>query len=90
MTTRQTTPPRNAPAKHRAARTTRTATSPEKTAAKGDARAAAPTRIQPAERRKLIERAAYLRAARRNFAPGGELQDWLDAEAEVERLLQSA
>jgi hypothetical protein len=26
---------------------------------------------------------AYYRAERRGFAPGGELQDWLEAEAEV-------
>ncbi|MGB5081023.1 MAG: DUF2934 domain-containing protein, partial [Burkholderiales bacterium] len=73
-----------------AASTAKTGALSGKLAADGDARAAAPARIHPAERRKLIERTAYLRAARRNFAPGGELQDWLEAEAEVERLLQSS
>ncbi|MGF1613915.1 MAG: DUF2934 domain-containing protein [Gammaproteobacteria bacterium] len=34
-------------------------------------------------RRQLIELAAYYRAERRGFAPGGELQDWLEAEGEV-------
>ena len=35
---------------------------------------------------KLIETVAYLRAERRGFAPGHELEDWLAAEAEIERL----
>ncbi len=47
------------------------------------------TRLSPAERRKLVAEAAYYRAERRGFAPGGELQDWLDAEAEIGRLLDS-
>jgi Protein of unknown function (DUF2934) len=90
MKVRQSTPAKSVPAKGRAARTATTATPSGRAAMDGDARAAVTTRILPAERRKLIERAAYLRAAKRNFAPGGELQDWLEAEAEVERLLQSS
>jgi hypothetical protein len=35
------------------------------------------------ERRALIATEAYLRAERRNFAGGHELEDWLAAEAEV-------
>lgn len=36
---------------------------------------------------RMIREAAYLKAEARNFAPGVELQDWLDAEKEVlERL----
>jgi Protein of unknown function (DUF2934) len=27
---------------------------------------------------------AYYKAQRRNFAPGHEIEDWLDAEAEIE------
>jgi len=34
-------------------------------------------------RRSLIAELAYYRAERRGFAAGGELQDWLEAEAEV-------
>ena len=30
-----------------------------------------------------IAEAAYYRAERRGFAPGGEIEDWLDAEREV-------
>ena len=36
-----------------------------------------------AEMRRLIAEAAYLRAAKRNFAPGHEVEDWLIAEKEV-------
>ena len=32
---------------------------------------------------KLIAETAYFKAKARNFAPGGEVQDWIEAEAEV-------
>ena len=37
----------------------------------------------PEAERALIAELAYYRAERRGFAPGGELEDWLEAEAEV-------
>jgi hypothetical protein len=43
--------------------------------------------IDPEHRRALIAEAAYLRAERRNFAPGYEVDDWLSAESEVDTLL---
>lgn len=55
-----------------------------------EARAATTARratLSPDERRAMIARAAYYRAERRGFAPGGELQDWLEAEAEIDRSL---
>ena len=45
--------------------------------------------INAGERQRLVERAAYFRAERRGFAPGFELQDWVEAEAEVQRLIGS-
>jgi hypothetical protein len=36
-------------------------------------------------REQRIREAAYCRAERRGFAPGHELEDWLDAEQEVDR-----
>jgi hypothetical protein len=39
------------------------------------------------ERDRLIAQAAYFRAEKRGFAPGCELQDWIEAEAEVLRLI---
>ena len=36
-----------------------------------------------AETRRLIAEAAYFRAKQRGFAPGRELEDWIEAESEV-------
>ena len=36
------------------------------------------------ERHQLIAKSAYFRAERQGFTPGSELQDWLEAEAEIE------
>jgi hypothetical protein len=43
--------------------------------------------ISPDEVRKLISEAAYYRAKQRGFQPGHELDDWIQAEAEVARRL---
>jgi hypothetical protein len=37
-----------------------------------------------ADRLKRIAEAAYRRAQQRNFAPGHDLEDWLEAEKEVD------
>jgi len=37
----------------------------------------------------MIAEAAYLRAERRGFAPGGEHEDWMAAEREVDALLNA-
>ena len=44
--------------------------------------------IDPDARQMMIAEAAYFLARRRGFAPGGELQDWLDAEAQIEASLR--
>jgi hypothetical protein len=41
----------------------------------------------PLEREQMIAQAAYYRAQKRNFAPGQELEDWLEAEAELKAQL---
>jgi Protein of unknown function (DUF2934) len=41
------------------------------------------------QRRGMIATSAYLRGERRGFASGGEKQDWLQAEQEVDALLNS-
>lgn len=43
--------------------------------------------IGPERRRSMIAQAAYFRAKRRGFEPGYELDDWLNAEAEVDMAL---
>lgn len=40
--------------------------------------------ISTAERRKMIEEAAYFRALARGFGPGDPLEDWLSAELEID------
>ncbi len=55
-------------------------------AKKGQSSSEARTPSSPASREALhqvIAVAAYYRAERRNFEPGHEMEDWLDAEAEV-------
>lgn len=42
------------------------------------------------ERWRLIAEAAYYRAQARGFAPGQEIEDWLQAEAEIDRMLRGA
>jgi hypothetical protein len=49
---------------------------------------ARPAEVSVENRRAMIAAAAYLRAERRGFAPGGELADWLAAELEVDALLR--
>lgn len=43
--------------------------------------------VDGAHRQSMIAQAAYLRAQRRAFEPGHELEDWLAAEAEVDQFL---
>ena len=43
--------------------------------------------VEPEQR--MIEVAAYYRAERRGFQPGAELDDWLQAEAEIRGQAQS-
>jgi len=55
---------------------------------KSAAAAPAHTKLTPEARHALIAQSAYLRAERRGFAPGQEVEDWLAAEAEVDALLR--
>ena len=49
-----------------------------------------PVVVSESERRSMIETAAYLRAERRNFQPGHEMEDWATAETEVNSRLMHA
>jgi len=46
--------------------------------------------LSGAMRDQMIAEAAYYLAERRGFAPGYELADWLAAEREIDRALESA
>ena len=43
--------------------------------------------ISPEERHRKIAEAAYLRAEHRGFQPGDPVEDWLAAEAEIDKVL---
>jgi Protein of unknown function (DUF2934) len=49
---------------------------------------AKPTTFSNEEIYRLIQETAYFKAKARGFEPGGEVQDWVEAEAEVKRRLQ--
>ena len=49
---------------------------------------ASTTSIDPDVRRRMVAAEAYFRAERRGFAAGNELEDWVAAEAAVDRRLQ--
>lgn len=52
-------------------------------------RARRPATVSPEERLRYIAEAAYYIAERRGFAGGGPLDDWLQAEAQIEHLLDT-
>jgi hypothetical protein len=51
---------------------------------------AQPRVLSAEEREQMIAQAAYYRAQKRNFEPGRELEDWLEAEAELNAQLGRA
>lgn len=72
------------------------AKAPAKSSTKAAPRRAQPVQADPTaqtaavsddQRRGMIAEAAYFHAEQRGFAPGGEVEDWLAAEAEVDALL---
>lgn len=73
---------RPAPAKApRTAKTAEAGRAGTKHTISGNARA----ELSPDELRKLVSEAAYYRAKQRGFTPGHEMDDWIQAEAEVLR-----
>ena len=61
---------------------------PKAVAAKpASARTRKPAVIPLEKRKHYVEMAAYYIAERRGFAPGDLLDDWVQAEAEIDRLL---
>jgi hypothetical protein len=57
-------------------------------AARADWAGFEPVPISPEQRRHMIRDAAYFRAERRGFSHGDPVQDWVEAELEVDRLLR--
>jgi Protein of unknown function (DUF2934) len=46
--------------------------------------------INGADRQRMIATAAYYKAEQQGFSGGHEIQDWLEAESEIENLLQNS
>jgi hypothetical protein len=72
-------------------RTTSNAKTPARAAAPRSTRELTPqarVELTRDELNKLISEAAYFRAKQRGFQPGHELEDWIQAEAEVMRRLE--
>lgn len=61
---------------------------PKKAAAPKKSAPATRPPLAPDQRRFYIEVAAYYIAERRGFTGGSQLDDWTQAEAEIDRLLQ--
>jgi hypothetical protein len=81
------------PATQPPAAAVKTTTKKTRTAARhkqGAMAATAAPAVSADERRGMIAKAAYLRGERRGFAQGGEAEDWLVAEQEIDALLGRA
>ena len=48
-----------------------------------------PMAVSSAQRDEMIAVAAYFRAERRGFAPGRDVEDWCEAAAAIDRLLEA-
>jgi hypothetical protein len=72
---------RPAPERQAPAKATKTRTTEPQASFGAHARA----EVSADEVRKLIAEAAYYRAKKRGFTPGHEVEDWVQAEAEVLR-----
>ena len=62
--------------------------SPEMRAPERETRGNAAAPLSPEEVYRLIQESAYFKAKARGFAPGHEVQDWIEAEQEVRRRLE--
>jgi len=92
MSKRTTThvPTRGTPGPQHAQPTRTTASAKVATRKRSAESQPANVKIVPEQRLQLIAQAAYFIAERRGFAPGNELEDWLQAEAEIEACMKAA
>ena len=84
-------PKKDAPKKAAARKTVARQAAAKKAPAR---RKAAPSKglgavIDKRARYEMIARMAYFRAEKRNFEPGWELEDWLESERMIDRMLES-
>ncbi|MBZ0104164.1 MAG: DUF2934 domain-containing protein [Sulfuricella denitrificans] len=75
------------PAKAATPRTTAKKVAAAKPATSRTSKAKGSKGVTPEQRYRMICDAAYFKAEKRNFSPENEIQDWLDAEAEINHML---
>ena len=86
--TNPATPSKPARARKRPAKAKATAAQPEvPRPSEAVTKPTVPIRLSATERELMIRMAAYYRAQQRRFEPGHEVEDWLAAEAEIDRVL---
>jgi len=56
-------------------------------ASKSSKKTRAKAKVSDSERQKMIEEAAYYIAEQRNFSAGNPMDDWLAAEASINKML---
>jgi hypothetical protein len=61
---------------------------PQLRPADGQASGNTQAKLSPEDVYKLIQESAYFKAKARGFAPGHEVQDWIEAEQEVRQRLE--
>ena len=85
VATKKTTTKKPASKKTAAKKSTKKSTAKKST--KASKHTPSPLSITAEERYKMVAVAAYHKAEQRGFAPGNEMQDWVDAEKEIDALL---
>jgi Protein of unknown function (DUF2934) len=63
---------------------------PSKPEPKNPAKSAGSKTLSHEDLYNLVAQTAYFKAKARGFAPGGEIQDWIEAEAEVRHRTEKA
>lgn len=75
------------PAKATAPKTATTKATAAKPAASRAVKSKDLKNVSPEQRYMMICEAAYYKAERRGFSPENEIQDWIEAETEINRML---
>lgn len=81
---------KKAPAKPAAAKSTtaKSAAKPASSKVTATKPKAPKLKVTPEQRHFMVAEAAYYRTERRGFEGGYEWQDWMDAEMEIDRMIQ--
>jgi hypothetical protein len=81
--------PRASTPSGKTAKTAAKQATPTTTAPRRRSAAKRPGLVTAEDRQRFIAEAAYFKAEKRGFTDGAELADWVEAEAEIDALLDS-